>query len=256
MIKLNHLTTGYNLRGKTKTVSFGLDVKIEKGSLIGVLGGNGIGKSTLLKTIAGFEKPIKGSVLIDEKSIHEMNLLEKAQCLSIVLTDRKVNGDLLGKEVIQLGRQPHTNWIGSHSENDKAFVLEIIDELNLNELVNQKVKNLSDGEFQKIVLARALSQDTSVLLLDEPSTHLDLYNKAVLYKQIKRIVSDKKKTVLFTSHDLNSAIQICDKILLLLEDRWEFGTPNELIKKGVFQNVFPEETVGFDPILKQFRICI
>jgi len=256
MIKFHKLTTGYSSRGTSKEVSRALDLSVKKGTLVGILGSNGIGKSTLLKTIAGFEKPLSGSVQIDEKSVHELSPMDRAQCLSIVLTERKLSGDLLGIEVIRLGRQPYTNWIGSQSEEDDQLVSKIIAQLNIGKLAEQTLKTMSDGEIQKILLARALAQDTAVVLLDEPSSHLDLYNKALLFQQIKQRVKEDQKTILFTSHDLNTAIQICDKIILLLKDRWEYGTPDKLIKKGVFQSVFPKETVGFDPLQKQFRICV
>jgi iron complex transport system ATP-binding protein len=252
MIALNKLTTGYI----SKEISKDLDLTIEKGTLVGVLGSNGIGKSTLLKTLAGFENPLNGTITIDGKDIHEMSPIDRAKNLSIVLTQRSLSGDLLGKEVIQLGRQPHTNWIGSQKAKDRELVSETIEQMNIGALADRKLKTMSDGEIQKILLARALAQNTAIVLLDEPSAHLDLYNKALLFQQIKKIVSLKQKTILFTSHDLNSAIQICDKILLLLADRWEFGTPDELIQGGVFQTVFPKETVGFDPLQKQFKICI
>ena len=252
MIALNNLTTGYI----SEEISKDLNLTIEKGTLVGVLGSNGIGKSTLLKTLAGFENPLNGTITIDGKDIHEMSPIDRAKNLSIVLTERSLSGDLLGKEVIQLGRQPYTNWIGSQKAKDRELVSETIEQMNIGALADRKLKTMSDGEIQKILLARALAQNTAIVLLDEPSAHLDLYNKALFFQQIKKIVSLKQKTILFTSHDLNSAIQICDKILLLLVDRWEFGTPDELIQRGVFQTVFPKETVGFDPLQKQFKICI
>ena len=256
MIKFHKLTTGYTVKGAAKVISKDLDFTIEKGSLIGILGSNGIGKSTLLKTIAGFEPPLNGSIQIDAQDVHKMNTKDRAQLLSIVLTEKKLSGDLLGLEVIRLGRQPYTNWLGSQTEYDEQLISKIIGQLNIDQLVKQTLGTMSDGEVQKILLARALAQDTALVLLDEPSSHLDLYNKAILFQQIKKTVQEDQKTILFTSHDLNTAIQICDKILLLLEDRWEFGTPEDLIKKGVFQTIFPKETVGFDPSQKQFRICI
>ncbi len=256
MIKFHKLTTGYASRGTSKEVTRALDFSIESGTLVGILGSNGIGKSTLLKTIAGFEKPLSGSVQIDENLVHGMSPMERAQCVSIVLTERKLSGDLLGIEVIRLGRQPYTNWMGSQSEEDDQRITEVLSQLNIGQLAEQTIRTMSDGEIQKILLGRALAQDTAVILLDEPSSHLDLYNKALLFQQIKQAVKEDQKTILFTSHDLNTAIQVCDKILLLLEDQWAYGTPDELIKKGVFQSVFPKETVGFDPLQKQFRICI
>ena len=256
MIKFHKLTTGYTAKGAAKVISKDLDFTIEKGSLIGILGSNGIGKSTLLKTIAGFESPLNGSIQIDAQDIHKMNTKDRAKLLSIVLTEKKLSGDLLGLEVIRLGRQPYTNWLGSQTEHDEQLISKIIGQLNIDQLVKQTLGAMSDGEVQKILLARALAQDTALVLLDEPSSYLDLYNKAILFQQIKKTVQEDQKTILFTSHDLNTAIQICDKILLLLEDHWEFGTPEDLINKGVFQTIFPKETVGFDPSQKQFRICI
>ena len=256
MIKFHKLTTGYSSRGTSKEVSRALDLSIEKGTLVGILGSNGIGKSTLLKTIAGFEIPLIGSVQIDENLVHEMSPMDRAQCMSVVLTERKLSGDLLGIEVIRLGRQPYTNWIGSQAKEDDQLVSKIIAQLNIGQLAEQTLKTMSDGEIQKILLGRALAQDTAIVLLDEPSSHLDLYNKALLFQQIKQRVKEDQKTILFTSHDLNTAIQICDKIILLVKDRWEYGTPDELIQKGVFQSVFPKETVGFDTLQKQFRICV
>tara|TARA_B100000767_G_C19777639_1_gene543645 strand:- start:539 stop:1309 length:771 start_codon:yes stop_codon:yes gene_type:complete len=256
MILLKKLTTGFSSNGKSKEISKEIELTIEKGTLIGILGSNGIGKSTLLKTLGGFENPLSGNVIIDGKSVYQMTPLERAKSLSIVLTERKISGELLGKEVIQLGRQPYTNWIGTQKDKDRNFVSEIIKQMNVGALNDKKIKKMSDGEIQKILLTRALAQNTSIVLLDEPSAHLDLYNKALLFQKIKTIVTKNGKTVLFTSHDLNSAIQICDKILLLLADRWEFGTPEELIKKGIFQSVFPKEIISFDPIIKQFKICI
>ncbi|MFQ3350641.1 MAG: iron complex transport system ATP-binding protein, partial [Candidatus Arcticimaribacter sp.] len=165
MIALNKLTTGYI----SKEISKDLDLTIEKGTLVGVLGSNGIGKSTLLKTLAGFENPLNGTITIDGKDIHEMSPIDRAKNLSIVLTQRSLSGDLLGKEVIQLGRQPHTNWIGSHKAKDRELVSETIEQLNIGALADRKLKTMSDGEIQKILLARALAQNTAIVLLDEPS---------------------------------------------------------------------------------------
>ena len=118
------------------------------------------------------------------------------------------------------------------------------------------LKTMSDGEVQKILLARALAQKTPIVFLDEPSSHLDLFNKAQLFQEIKHIVKKEKKTVVFSSHDLNTAIQICDQIIILLNNQWEYGSPEELIEKGVFQSMFPKESVFFDPKQKQFNICV
>ncbi len=253
MLELNQLYTGY----KNKQVSKNLNLSIEAGHLVGILGSNGIGKSTLLKTISGFDPPLSGDVLFYGQSIHQMNQQQKAKNLSVVLTERKISGDLIGKEIIALGRQPYTNWIGHQTDRDKDIITTIINQLNLEGLVKKTLKTMSDGEVQRILLARALAQDTPLILLDEPSSHLDLHNKAILFKQMKHIVKKGTKSILFTSHDLNTAIQVCDQLILLLENNtWVYGTPNELIKKGVFNKVFPEKIVHFNSTEKQFKIFI
>lgn len=255
MLTLSHLCTGYKKNKSLKQVTSNLNLTIETGNLVGILGGNGIGKSTLLKTIAGFETPLSGRVLLYEQPIHTMNKHKKAKNISIVLTERKITTDLTGKEVIALGRQPYTNWIGSQTDKDKEIIANIINWLNLEKLVEKTLKTMSDGEIQKVLLARTLTQDTSLILLDEPDSHLDLHSKAILFQQIKQIVKQSSKTILFTSHDLNTAIQVCNRLILLLENNmWEYGTPKELIEKGVFQKIFPKETVHFNLTEKQFKI--
>ena len=127
------------------------------------------------------------------KLVHGMSPMDRAQCLSIVLTERKLSGDLLGIEVIRLGRQPYTNWMGSQSQEDDQRVTEVYTQLNIEQLAEQTIRTMSDGEIQKILLGRALAQDTAVILLDEPSSHLDLYNKALLFQQIKQAVKERSK---------------------------------------------------------------
>lgn len=256
MITLNKLTTGYAKNRISKEISTQMQLEIKKGSLVGILGGNGIGKSTLIKTLAGFLKPLSGNVEIQGKTVHEMNPQQRAKYLSVVLTEKNFNGDLIGKELIQLGRQPHTNWRGKQTQEDQEIVLQILKQLNIEQLAEQMLKTMSDGEVQKILLARALAQKTPIVFLDEPSSHLDLFNKAQLFQEIKHIVKKENKTVVFSSHDLNTAIQICDQIILLLKNQWEYGSPEELIEKGVFQSMFPKESVFFDPKQKQFNICV
>ena len=256
MITLNKLTTGYAKNRISKEISTQMQLEIKKGSLVGILGSNGIGKSTLIKTLAGFLKPLSGNVEIQGKTVHEMNPQQRAKYLSVVLTEKNFNGDLIGKELIQLGRQPHTNWRGKQTQEDQEIVLQILKQLNIEQLAEQMLKTMSDGEVQKILLARALAQKTPIVFLDEPSSHLDLFNKAQLFQEIKHIVKKEKKTVVFSSHDLNTAIQICDQIIILLNNQWEYGSPEELIEKGVFQSMFPKKSVFFDPKQKQFNICV
>ena len=256
ILSTENLAIGYAQKKQQKVIASGINFAIKKGTLNAVIGKNGIGKSTLLRTLSKVQKPLEGTLFINKKNSNAYQHLELAKTISLVLTERVPESQLTVFELIALGRQPYTNWIGSQAKEDDQLVSKIIAQLNIGQLAEQTLKTMSDGEIQKILLGRALAQDTAIVLLDEPSSHLDRYNKALLFQQIKQRVKEDQKTILFTSHDLNTAIQICDKIILLVKDRWEYGTPDELIQKGVFQSVFPKETVGFDPLQKQFRICV
>ena len=224
------------------------------GELIGIVGINGIGKSTLLRTLAKIQPSLSGSISIEGKSLDTLDTLVLASEISIVLTEPIASKNLTVQELITLGRQPYTNWIGKLSELDKSKITEAIQMLQLEGLIHKKCYELSDGQLQRVMIARALTQDTSIILLDEPTTHLDLYHKVQILKLLKSITKETQKAILFTSHEIEMVIQLCDKMLLLNEATNPFGKPSELIKKGAFDNLFPSDTVAFDANTGTFRI--
>ncbi len=158
------------------------------------------------------------------------------------------------KELLALGRQPYTNWLGSLSQEDISVINKSCALLELETFMDRKCYELSDGQLQRVMIARALVQDTDIILLDEPTTHLDLYHKVQILKLLKSIAVETQKTILFTSHEIELAIQLCDKMLLLDGDQNTFDEPCNLITNKKFEALFPSDTLFFDGTTGSFRI--
>ena len=249
-ISVKNLAIGYQNIVVAKQISF----DTFSGELICIVGINGIGKSTLLRTLGKIQPALAGDILINEKPLIDLDSKALASEISIVLTEPIVSKNLTVQELIALGRQPYTNWIGTLTKEDKSKVSEAIQMLQLEDLAQKKCYELSDGQLQRVMIARALAQDTAIILLDEPTSHLDLYHKVLILKLLKSITEETKKTILFTSHEIEMVIQICDKMLLLNEEGSPYGKPSQLIKRGSFHNLFPTDTVSFDSDTGTFRI--
>ncbi|MFK7812799.1 MAG: ABC transporter ATP-binding protein [Maribacter sp.] len=249
-IAAKDLSIGY----KSVTVASDISFNSHSGELIGIIGINGIGKSTLLRTLGKIQPSISGSISIDGKALDSYESADLASKISVVLTEPLASKNLTVQELIALGRQPYTNWIGTLTEQDKSKITEAIQMLQLEDLSYKKCYELSDGQLQRVLIARALAQDTSIILLDEPTTHLDLYHKVQILKLLKSITQETNKTILFTSHEIEMVIQLCDKLFVLKETNSSFGKPSQLIEQGDFDNLFPTDTVSFDKTTSTFRI--
>lgn len=254
ILKIESLQSGYRTPKGTIEVSGMIDMEIASGELVAVVGPNGVGKSTLLRTIAGVQPPLKGKILLKNKPLHTYRQKDLAENLSIVLTERIPSGNLTAAELIALGRQPYTNWIGSLSTEDIAIIDSILEKLDLTELRNRPCYEMSDGQLQRVMIGRALAQDTPLIVLDEPTSHLDIYHKAYIFKLLRTIAHDTSKTVFFSSHEIDLAIQLCDKVLVLQEDHSDFGTPCDLIEKGSFMSLFPSDLIRFDKDTGTYKI--
>lgn len=248
------LFIGYQTKKETAEIARDIQFSIKEGELVAIVGSNGIGKSTLLRTLAKIQPALSGEILIKEKALNEYSDLDLAKEISLVLTEPLVSKNMTVPEIIALGRQPYTNWIGTLSDNDIAKVKEVIEMVALEEIAHKKCSEISDGQLQRVMIARALAQDTNIILLDEPTTHLDLHHKVQILKLLQSIAKETNKIVVFTSHEVELAIQLCDKMLLMQKDGYSFGTSEELIKLGAFDTLFPSDTVSFNSETRTFQI--
>ncbi len=215
VFRTENLSIGY----KDKILFGDLNFEIKTGILTSLLGSNGIGKSTLLKTISGLLDKKSGAVFIDDKNIDAFSIAEFAKLVSVVLTHENVNKDLTVYELVKLGRQPYTNWLDKITEADENLINATLEDCEIISLKDRKLSQLSDGQLQRTFIARAVVQDTPFIFLDEPSTHLDLYHKVKLFKLLKKLCTVNHKCILFSTHDLDLALQLSDEIMLLKDEK-------------------------------------
>ncbi|MFH4964151.1 ABC transporter ATP-binding protein [Gaetbulibacter sp. M235] len=254
VLRTENLSIGY-LSKKTETiVASNINMSLYEGELVGLVGANGIGKSTLLRTLSNVQNSIKGVVYINDKNIKTYQPLDLAKVMSLVLTEPIASKNLTIFELVALGRQPYTNWIGNISENDIFEINKALELTNIQDLKHKKCFELSDGQLQKALIARALAQDTNLIILDEPTTHLDIYHKAYILKLLQKLAKETNKTILFSSHEIDLSIQLCDKMIVMTKDYVETDEPCNLISKGAFNTLFPKDLISFDKKTGNFRV--
>lgn len=254
ILKTEDLSIGYASKKAQTIVARNINIELHKGELVGLIGANGIGKSTLLRTLTTIQKPLKGQILINNKAITHYNPVELAKMMSLVLTEQVASKNLTVFELVALGRQPYTSWIGNLSNEDTLIVNESLKQTNIENLKHQNCFELSDGQLQKVMIARALAQDTDLIILDEPTTHLDMYHKAYILKLLQKLARETNKTILFSSHEIDLAIQLCDKLIVMKEGFVLNDEPCKLIEKGTFDSLFPKDLIVFDKKTGSFRV--
>lgn len=254
ILSTSNLIIGYKSKKATITIAQNLNLNLEPGKLIALIGANGIGKSTLLRTITGIQHPLSGTVLLNDKNVFEYKPLDLAQNLSIVLTEKLPSSNLSVFELVALGRQPYTNWIGTLSKYDIKKVNEALELTQINHLSHKKHYEISDGQLQKVLIARALAQDTPLIILDEPTTHLDLLHKVALFKLLKKLTNETGKCILFSTHDIDLAIQLSDEMIIMTPETVIQDEPCNLIATGSFATLFKDDHITFDAEKGKFVI--
>jgi len=255
IIVLEDTSIGYKSKANAdKVVKSKISAFALQGELVAMIGENGVGKSTLLKTIAGFQPSLSGQVIIRGQQVNTYREKELALIMSFVSTEIIRVPNLSVFDLVSLGRYPHTNWFGKLEEEDRFLIEEAINAVGLHGYENKMVNHLSDGERQKAMIARTLSQDTEIVVLDEPTAFLDLSNKYEIVHILHQLALEKGKTILFSTHDLTTAIAEADRIWLMLNNSVEQGAPEDLILNGKFASLFHNDHLFFDPEKGDFRI--
>jgi len=254
VLETKNLTIGYQQKKAEKVIASDLNLAIEKGTFIALLGENGIGKSTLLRTISKVQNQLSGAVFLNDKNLKEYNNKELATNLSLVLTERLPESQLTVFELIALGRQPYTNWVDALSEYDIEKINTAIKLTEVAHLKDNRFYELSDGQLQRVLIARALAQDTDVIILDEPTAHLDMHHTYKIFQLLKNLVETTQKTIIISTHQINLAIEIVDELIVMTKDAVFSGKTENLIEQNKLDNLFPKEILSFNKRLGQFTI--
>lgn len=254
-IELQNLSIGYITKKERKVVAEGITANIQSGELTCLLGANGIGKSTLLRTLSAFQPKLAGEVFVQGKEIASYTEKQLSTLLSVVLTEKCDVKNMSARELIGLGRSPYTGFWGTLTEDDKQMVDKAISLVKIENLANRMVDTLSDGERQKVMIAKALAQDTPIIFLDEPTAFLDFPSKVEIMQLLHRLSRETNKTIFLSTHDLELALQIADKIWLIdKQSSVTIGTPEDLSLSGKLSSFFARKGIIFDEESGLFRV--
>ena len=254
-IHIKDLSIGYPGKGEVKVVAGHINAGINSGELTCLLGANGIGKSTLLRTLSAFQPKLSGEIFIQGKEIEQYKDKELSMAISVVLTEKCEVRNMTVTELVGLGRTPYTGFWGTLDEDDKRIVERSISLVKIEKLADRMVHTLSDGERQKVMIAKALAQETPIIFLDEPTAFLDFPSKVEMMQLLHRLSRQTNKTIFLSTHDLELALQIADKIWLM--DKMNgviIGTPEDLSLNGSLSAFFAHKGIIFDIETGLFRV--
>ncbi len=228
-----------DLAYSSKPVLHGVDLSLARGELLGLIGPNGSGKTTLIRCLSGVLKPTIGSVTLAGKNLDEYSDQERARQIAVVPQSAQLPPAFTVFECISLGRTPHLSWLGRLGTRDLKIVQRAMRSCEIEPLNDRRISELSGGEQQRVLLARALSQDCPVLLLDEPTAHLDLHHQVALLNLVRQMAKEQNLAILIAIHDLNLASLYADRLVLLIEGRVRAsGTPSEVLTTETLQNAY------------------
>lgn len=250
MIELRNFSTGYGGRTLLRDVN----VSVDNGSLTALIGRNGSGKSTLLRAIAGLNRNYAGEILLDGHILSQMKPQLLARTIAFVNTERTRIASLRCQDVVAMGRAPYTNWIGRMQDIDKETVNRALASTGMANYALRTMDTMSDGECQRIMIARALAQDTPTIILDEPTSFLDMPSRYELVALLRKLAHEKKKCVLFSTHELDIAMQLCDSIALLDSPHLQHLPADEMRHSGYVDRLFRNDTIRFDATTGTIRL--
>lgn len=253
-LELKKLSIGYKQHHAERILLKDASLQLEKGKLVCMIGRNGIGKSTLIKTVSAVLKPLDGSIYIDNMDIHKLDAKQLANKISMVYTDKIETENLSVYSLLAMGRYPYLSWLGILSDEDKAIIQKAIALTGIEKLKDRNTATLSDGEQQKVMIARAIAQNTPLILLDEPTSHLDIAGRLDVFFTLKKLCTQENKTILLSTHQLDCALQFADEIWLLSSNQKLIaGSPKETIITTAIGEEFNSENLKFDARTGIFR---
>lgn len=257
IISTHNLTVGYRNAKAESVVMQGLNVSLERGRLTALLGSNGIGKSTLLRTISGAQPMLDGDVTINGRSVNEISRKEMSMLLSMVFTDRTQAGGLTVRELVSLGRQPHTGFLGRLDDHDREVVNNAVKAVGVSHKIDCYVAELSDGERQKVMIAKALAQETPVIILDEPTAFLDVASRIEIMRLLSELAHTADKAILLSTHDVSQTLILADELWVVTKSRTLLaGMTEDLILSGAMGQMFNTDAVKFNMLTGDYEVAI
>jgi iron complex transport system ATP-binding protein len=252
---LHNLSIGYQTKHGIKTVATGINGTIRSGELTCLLGANGVGKSTLLKTLSSFQPQTGGEILLEGRELTAYSDKQLSRLIGVVLTEKPDVRNMTVRELVSLGRSPYTGFWGTYSKDDLQVVDEAIAMVGIEPLKKRMVHTLSDGERQKVMIAKALAQQTPVIYLDEPTAFLDYPSKVEVLQLLCRISREAGKVIFLSTHDVELALQMADTIWLMTKDEAvAIGSPQALAEQGALGRFIKREGIAFDPKTMTIKI--
>ena len=246
VLEVKSLTIGYGKDASATKIAEGINFALNQGELALILGCNGAGKSTLLRTLSSVQHPLSGEVKICGEDIFETSPRELAQRVAAVFTDKTMAGGLLVEEVVALGRYPYTGFFGKIGREDREMVQSSLSLVGMADKSKKYLSQLSDGERQKIMIAKALAQQTPLIILDEPTAFLDLPSRIEILYLLKRLTKEENKTILLSTHDVEQSLSVADKLLLINSGKMKLKSTTEAIEGGDVERLFEDRGIAFD----------
>ncbi len=253
-MSLSNLSIGYVKGKEQRVVKQGINVALFTARLTCLIGDNGAGKSTLLRTISAFQPKLAGNILMDGKDLDMYTHDELSRRIGVVLTERPIVQNLTVFEMVAMGRSPYTGFFGKLSQADREIVADSIRLVGIDHLSSRLIGTLSDGERQKMMIAKALAQQTSVIFLDEPTAFLDYGSKVDILQLLRRLCHEEGKTILLSTHDLELALQLADDLWIMMPQSLKFGTPRQLADNGVLSSFINKPGLRFSPDTLSIKI--
>ncbi len=253
-MSLSNLSIGYVKGKEQRVVKQGINVALFTARLTCLIGDNGAGKSTLLRTISAFQPKLAGNILMDGKDLDMYTHDELSRRIGVVLTERPTVQNLTVFEMVAMGRSPYTGFFGKLSQADREIVADSIRLVGIDHLSSRLIGTLSDGERQKMMIAKALAQQTSVIFLDEPTAFLDYGSKVDILQLLRRLCHEEGKTILLSTHDLELALQLADDLWIMMPQSLKFGTPRQLADNGVLSSFINKLGLRFSPDTLSIKI--